>query len=410
MTIEMSRKDNMAIELTKGREILMLIAVFLTNIATMGDYIIYPITYNFFNAFPDNVNGVNFILSGPSLILIFVALATPKIIKWIGSRNTLILGCVLFTLPGIFGVAVLSIPYIITLRVINAIGIGIVNVTAVVVLTEIYIDEKKRGTILGFYSTAMAAVGAILSNASGFLATIEWTRAYWVYLSGIVMVFLVIMFVPVIKSMQKEIDEEKTSEIEQNITKEPLGAKFWIFTFIIIFFYTSFCVPSFFNSVYIAENGLGNAAFSGFVTSLTTISGALIGLLFGKIFMKTKSITNALAYLILALCIGAMYFFPTKTTVMVSNFIAGAMMTVAFTYALTYCPSIVPESRINDSLGITQAVCGIAMFSVTYVVTFLMNVFNTELVTPVYIVPAIVMLIAAAAEYFTRNKGEMVQN
>ena len=57
----------MAIELSKGRKILLYISVVLTAIAVMGEMGISPIIYNLYGAF-ENQMAVNYIVSGAALL------------------------------------------------------------------------------------------------------------------------------------------------------------------------------------------------------------------------------------------------------------------------------------------------------------------------------------------------------
>ena len=55
----------MTLKMSKTKRILFYIAIMLSNVAVMGEQVIQPITYNFYNAFPDSQTAVNMILSIP---------------------------------------------------------------------------------------------------------------------------------------------------------------------------------------------------------------------------------------------------------------------------------------------------------------------------------------------------------
>ncbi|MDO4287993.1 MAG: hypothetical protein Q4C55_02285, partial [Eubacterium sp.] len=64
-----------------SKVLLFIIAIMLTNIVVMADLAIYVITNDLYTAFPQNVNVVNFIVSGPALILALSSLLTPFMLK-----------------------------------------------------------------------------------------------------------------------------------------------------------------------------------------------------------------------------------------------------------------------------------------------------------------------------------------
>lgn len=57
-------------EMTKGRALLFLISLFLTNVAVMADMVIIPAGNGLYETFQNDA-AVNFILSGPSLSCCF---------------------------------------------------------------------------------------------------------------------------------------------------------------------------------------------------------------------------------------------------------------------------------------------------------------------------------------------------
>lgn len=401
MEKELQTNNGLSIALSKPRQVLMLLAVFLTNIATMGEYIIYPVTNTFYSAFPDSVGAVNFIISGPQLMLVIFCILTPFLIKCIGSKKALTLGCILFTIGGVFGVSVMNVAYIIVFRLITSIGMAIINVTATVVLTEIFIDEKKRGMFLGFYSTAMSAIGVILSNVSGILAAIEWTHAYWCYASGILVTVLVILFVPQVNSVEREAE---IAVEERSAKKESLGFHFWFFFIALIVYYGMSGSISYFNSIYIAENSLGTEALAGLAASLGTLFGALCGLVYGMIFNKAKTLTGTIAFSTTALALILMAFVPTKSALLAANILMGGGMTIGFTYALSYLPAVAPKSKMSFALSMVQVASGVGMFLITYFMTFLKTLFHTELITPVYVVPAVMMVVVAVLVFVVRKR------
>mgnify|MGYP000706602887 CR=1 FL=1 len=64
-------------EMTRGRALLFLISLFLTNVAVMADMVIIPAGNGLYETFQNDA-AVNFILSGPSFIMLFSAMLCGK--------------------------------------------------------------------------------------------------------------------------------------------------------------------------------------------------------------------------------------------------------------------------------------------------------------------------------------------
>ena len=71
----------MSIKMSKGKFILFVITLFLSNFIVMNDYIIIPVAANLYKVFPDQSGVVSFILSGPQILGVISALICGKITK-----------------------------------------------------------------------------------------------------------------------------------------------------------------------------------------------------------------------------------------------------------------------------------------------------------------------------------------
>jgi MFS family permease len=395
-------------ELSGSKQALFIAALLLSTIIVDGELIIIPITYNFYEAFAGQQAAVNFIISAPMLLMIFVSLLVPYIVRLIGKKPTILTGCILFTLSGVMGLRIPSIPYIIAWRIVNAISQGLVGVSAMMYISETFTDSNKRASITGFYTTAMSLIAMILSALSGFLASQRWTNSFNLYWLGLPVILMVIFFVP---NSKKEDSSEETVSAKNTVDKQKtsMGIHFYIFIFVLLAFYISYCVPVYFASVYIAEHQLGNETFAGIATSVSNVASMLSGLLFGKI-SAAKNKTAVFAFIVLAVGISLMYFFHTKAMELVACFIIGSTMALIYSFSFSQLPNIVPADKIDRAVSIVQAISGAGQFIATYFVTWLMGgVFKTDLVTPVLIVPIIIMIVMAVVEFFN-SSGIRVQS
>ena len=82
-------------EMTRGRALLFLISLFLTNVAVMADMVIIPAGNGLYETFQNDA-AVNFILSGPSFIMLFSAMLCGKLMQYLSKKKILIGAMILF--------------------------------------------------------------------------------------------------------------------------------------------------------------------------------------------------------------------------------------------------------------------------------------------------------------------------
>lgn len=377
-------------ELTKGKKLLFFVAIMLSNIAVMGDCVIYPITYNIYNAFPESTVLVNYILSGPPLLIVIASLIAPMLLKKMTKKTLLILGCTLFTVGAVFGVAIDSVWWMSFTRTLVGVGQGFVNVSAIALITEVY-DERVRAKYIGYFNASMNVVGVLCGFLVGSLAAESWQGAFRLYYAAIPMLVMVILFVPNIKN-------EKQSEAVAVKNREKMGFEFWE----LIVTFTILCVCSmviaYFISVYAVENGIGDESIVARAMSISQVASFVGAMVFGFIYKKLKRWTLVLGYVLAALMFLLMIVAPSTPTIYIVYIMNSISYILPFSYAFVRGPMVVPESKADTAIGIVTAAYGIGGFLTTYFITFLMRIFNTELVTPILVVPAALCVIIAVVD------------
>jgi MFS family permease len=393
----------MGIKISKSRMVLYLIALFLTNVAVMADFVVIPAASDLFNAFGDQVNVVNFILSGPALICIISSLLTGKLLQFINKRTMLIIGYALFSVASIFGVVIINVYYIAVMRAFVGFAYGIVNVSAVSLIAETYIDEKKRSTMMGVYNAAMAAIGAFLGMAAGLFAAKAWQDVFQVYWVSVPILIIIILFVPSVKASKCS-----ESSVESVSKKEKINLKTFVALNLgLLFFEAIFMVINFLVAVYVAENNIGDASVAGLLASLSTIGSACACLAFGFTYRKLGRGAVIPSFIILAIGYMILFVAPSLITAIIFCTLMGAAFGNGFSYYYMRGTVIVPPSKVSISMAIITSVNGIAMFISTYIATFIESVLNSPTLTGVMPVFAGLSAIGAvlAIALTIRNKN-----
>lgn len=393
----------MSINLSRGKKILFYLGIFITNVVAMNDIIIVPIVNTLYQIFPNNLAGVNFIISGPAIIMFVASLLVPTILKFVNKKTLLSIACIVFTITSIGGAAITSLPYMILCRSCCGLCYGIVQVVVMGIITDVFVDEDKRASFMGYYNASMAVVGAIMGMMAGSLAVTGWKNAYLTYLLAIPMTIIVILFIP---KVNNKTDNNTVSEnIEHNTTKKRLGKNF--LAMLLDLFLLSICYVTPFAmlvSVYVSENNLGNEAYSGMLSSAGTIGSAVICLGFGIIFSKMKVRTSLLSCIILTASLFLLYFFPNKILLVVLCIICGGAYGMMFSYVYAVGPSIVPPENIDKVISYITAAIGVATFSSIYISTALMNITQQKTLSSILPILGIIMGIVTVIEFINTKK------
>lgn len=382
------------LEMTKTKRVLCLIALMLTNLAVMADLVIIPIISDLYAAYGEQMNAVNYVVSGPALVIVVTSLLATVLCRKLDKKVVIILGGLFFAVGSVCGVFADNIWYMCLMRTLVGVGSGIVQVVAVSMIADIYEDADMRAKITGYYNATMSFVGIAYSYFAGILAAGgNWKRVFNLYWLAIPMMIFLMLFVPSIRPAAE------TTAAGKGAVKEKMGAAFWqlqIFWFLANLLFGATVL--YYVAVYIAENGLGNAGFSGMATSVKQLVGFLLCFGFGFIYKKLKRNTITVAYLLAAVTLIWLVFAPSKFAAVVVATICGCCYKIAFSFAYAHGFALVPASRTEDATAITTAVYGIGTFSSTYFASLLLKVMHTDSYTKTWIIPAVLFAVMGLIE------------
>lgn len=261
----------MKVEMSKTKRTLCLVALMLTNLAVMNDLVVIPVISNLYGEFPEHMGLVNYIVSGPALIIVLTSLLASFLCKKLDKKVVLITGAVFFSVGALLGVLVIDPYYMAFMRTLVGIGAGIEQVVAVSMIADVYEDENERAKVTGYYNATMSFVGIAYSYLAGILANSgTWKNAFMCYWAVIPMLIFLFLFVPSVKP-DRGVKEEQAAKGEK---KESLGFRFWALEF--SWFVANLLFGAtvlYYVAVYVSENQLGDTAFTGMATSVKQIVG-----------------------------------------------------------------------------------------------------------------------------------------
>ena len=359
-------------EMTTGRALLFLISLFLTNVAVMADMVIIPAGNGLYETFQNDA-AVNFILSGPSFIMLFSAMLCGKLMQYLSKKKILVGAMVLFAISAILGGAVENVYYVLAMRVLVGISMGFVNAAAMALIAEVYVDEDKRGTIMGIFNATMAGTGAVISLIAGVFAVRSWNEVFKVYWIAVPVIVMMLFFIP----MTPPEGDQQAGEEEGSHTGSPYLMR-QVMLMVSCFAYNLVYAVIYYQvSVLVAEQGYGNESIAALLSTLGTVGSCILCILFGTLYSKLKRATIIFGYA--GLCISYLMLFLASSPVMagIACTLCGASYGYGFSYFFLRCTVVVPKEKVSSSISMTTAIGGFGMFLSTYACTMLQKILGT---------------------------------
>lgn len=381
---------------SRTRRLLAYVSILTTSFAVMYTTIFQVINYNIYEAFPEQAMAVNFFISGPYIVIMCVSFISPAIYSRTNRKKALLTACVIFTVSALLFTRQVSIYGFIAVNLICGTASAYINVAAVTMIAELYVDERIRAKYMGYYNSAMAAAGSLFSVAAGYLAHRSWVGAFNVYWTAALMTLMVALFIP---SLPKTLFDQEKDKMENGTGIARLGSRFWIMLLNFIVLGITYFVPGFFLSLYIVEHGLGDVGYAGIALSVDTLGGAVFAFFFDRTYRKLGSFTSVVSDVLMSVVLLLLYLFPNRfLLIIIVTLMGGAYMT-SIAYVYQEVTEVVPSVCMTRAMGIVVGVQYIATFLATYITTELMKLLDTAELTPILIFPVIWILLSALMEY-----------
>lgn len=406
-----------ASDLPKWRLALALAALFLSSMCTMGDLVISPIAASIYEAFADAPTAlINLGVTGPALVGLPFGLAAGIMCDRMDKKKIMLAGFLVFTIASVFGIADVNVCYFVVMRLFaTGVGWGITNTAALSILADLFADEHEHAKFVGWYNAAMSAIGACLASCAGMLATGGWTHAYSTYLAAIPVLVMLVIFLPSFPARRQNEESSARAVVADGASAEPAVEQpdmpqattaeqveevygmsassaaamvralfnsdrsgtshpgWWhrlallalqVFLVAMLYFVMLYLV-----GLYVADVNAGDAAFTGFLTSVMTVATALGSLVFGKAYKRMGNAVYLPALLVIGVAFFVLAFWPAPPVIAACLAGAGFMWPFYFCFFYTRCTEIVPEDKKSTSTSIVAAANGLAVSTCSYLLT-----------------------------------------
>lgn len=382
-------------ESKKGLRISLLgmIALCMANFAYMADLVIIPIGDTLFAAFPTASSELmNFILSGPQLIMVFSMLLSTVLMRYIRKERLILIGFAAFTAASCFGAAVNHPVYVAVMRATSGFFGGFCTPVAMSLINETYYDDpEKGGAMIGYFCSSNAVFGLVMSVAAGILCAKSWQNAFCVYYAAVPMLIFMCFFLP-----KTELKGKGTKAVASDGPKErmPWGKLLLILLAVVVgAIVINAC--NYLGSVYLAERGLGTSSFAGVFTALITLMTAVISAMYGVIYAKLRRYTGVLMFVLQAVGYLVLIVAQSPATALIGAAINGCAYGLLASYYAAVITEFVPVSQLDTATPLVLAALGIGSFLSTYAAFGLMGILGVAEFSSVF--PHLLVLCLAGA-------------
>ena len=347
------------------------------------------------------------LISITSLAIMIVIIMNNWISRWISQHISIVTGLILLCLCGSAPLYVQSYEMLLTSRILLGVGIGLVNAHAINMINERY-DGQERTILLGYRGSAEVLGNAVLTLIAGRLLVHGWNRAFAIYLAGLPILVLYLLFVP--KSEKGNCAAEKVN-CEDTTTadwKKYIGFLMKTIAFGVLLICINSCMSMRIPGLVLGR-GMGTDSDSSVVLSMMLLMGILSGIVFGKLVEVLKSWFTAVNLFLFAS--GLLLIACSKHIVLlaIGAMAAGFACNILTTILFQRVSEKLPAEMM--ALGTTCALIGCNMGStVSAMMLRVIGIFSSEMITPflVYAAATAVLGVIALIRAKTEEKQHTV--
>lgn len=328
----------------------------------------------------------------PSLLVIVFILLSSSIANKIGMKKSVIIGLLLIGFGGSLPLFMGHYIMIVISRLILGAGLGMFNSLAISFISLLY-QGKTRVSLLGFRNSVESFGQAALTVIAGFLLNIGWQFTFAIYLLAIPLIFVVILFVPEVKT-EGDTEQHLKGEMKEEVKgKLPFEVVF-ICLFAVLLIMNSTAILVRFPSLAVATEGGGEN--SSYFLAMMPLFGMFGGIFYGRVHQLLGSKTIYLSLFLLVIVNGLIGFAGTNFGILlVGLFLSGVPIAWVIPHAFNHlCKILGIGKQLNFGISLFVVGCNLGGLLAPYGMQLVENIsHNQNLAVPFPIFASIHFLV-----------------
>ncbi|MBQ9030896.1 MAG: MFS transporter [Parasporobacterium sp.] len=365
-------------------------AILTMSLVQLGTNAVAPILADISAAFPGNSDTtIQFLMTFPILFTMILELASALLSERLPKKTLSVTGLVIVGAGGILAFCFhQSLTILFVWAAVIGIGLGLVAPIAPALINETFEGQEKQ-TMLSWQNSASTIGSMIMTFACGFLAAAGWNFGYLVYLICIPGILCTLFG---LRSGAKQ----RNSRAD---TGNPAAAKpkfrlvIWREMVIACLFLMLYSAIPANIAMLVSQKGIGEASLSGILTTLFSLAGMLVGLVFGLISRVLRRFTNTAGAVLLAAGTLLMGSASSLAPMLIGCMLAGTSMSLIMPVCMGAASRLRGYETLNAALIMASTSVGI--FITPLLTNLTEAVTGSALVATRFIVIGIIALLLA---------------
>ena len=351
---------------------------------------VIPSLYNFYNEQNSNIGlaSVESLATIPAMMITIFVLLSNVVIKFLGKKNTVLLGLIIIFIFGLVPVFTSNFKLVLISRLFLGAGIGLFNSLSISLISDFF-DDSTRGTMIGLRTAFLNIGKALTTFISGYLVILGVQYTFLVYALALPIFILFLFFVPNSENIYNK-------KVSVKFHKETIYLTILTFFIGISYMGATIKIPTL-----LIEKYFYHPSTATNLLTILAISGIFSGLLFGFLVKRAKNLT--LTIMLSFMTLGSMIFSFSNN---ISLFILGAILIgISFVGAMSfnffYISNKLENKFINFSTSIMLVGGNIGVILTPIILTKLPEALHLEKFSTPFYITTLIMLICTIISYIS---------
>ena len=349
---------------------------------------VIPNLYNFYHASNPNIGlaSVESLATIPAMMITIFVLLSNGVIKFIGKKNTVLLGLLLIFIFGIVPAFTTNFKVVLISRLFLGAGIGLFNSLSISMISDFF-DEEHRGTMIGLRTAFLNIGKALTTFISGYLLIYGIQYTFLVYALALPICIIFLLFVPNAENVNNK-------KVSIKFHKETIVLTLLTFLVGISYMGATIKIPTL-----LAEKYHYQPDTARNLLTILALSGILSGVIFGILVKRFKNLT--LPIMLSFMTIGSVLFALTNNIVIF--YVAAVFIGISFVGTMSfnffYISNKLENKFINFATSVILVGGNIGVILTPVILTKIPESLQLEKYTTPFFITTTLMLISTLVSY-----------
>ena len=365
-----------------------LLSIFILLMSHLAISPVIPNLYNFYHTNNPNIGlaSVESLATIPAMMITIFVLLSNGVIKFIGKKNTVLLGLFLIFIFGIIPAFTTNFKIVLISRLLLGAGIGLFNSLSISMISDFF-DEEYRGTMIGLRTAFLNIGKALTTFISGYLLIYGIQYTFLVYALALPIFIIFLLFVPNTENVNNK-------KVSIKFHKETIVLTLLTFLVGISYMGATIKIPTL-----LAERYHYQPDVARNLLTILALSGILSGVIFGILVKRFKNLT--LPIMLSFMTVGSVLFALTNNIIIF--YIAAIFIGISFVGTMSfnffYISNKLDNKFINFATSVILVGGNIGVILTPVVLTKIPEALYLEKYTTPFFITTALMLISTLVSY-----------